>query len=253
MSEPETGTSRKGLIRRTWSAVSRPSVRYSLGTLFVGGIVVGVLGWGAFNWSMELSNTESFCVSCHEMRNTVYKELQETVHFTNRTGVRATCSDCHVPKEWHYKLIRKVQATNELFHKVIGTIDTPEKFEAQRLGDGQSRMGVDESDRFTRMSQLSFKDVDGRHQTKSPGAAHAWAGRAKEDKPASSAIKALHTTCRLDGMSEQTSRKLGTQSSPESSVAVSLHMECTATGARSAARHLVERPAPRTSHVSQGH
>ena len=133
MSEPEPGMSRKGLIRRTWSALSRPSVRYSLGTLLVGGIVVGVLGWGAFNWSMELSNTESFCVSCHEMRSTVYKELQETVHFTNRTGVRATCSDCHVPKEWHHKLVRKVQATNELFHKVMGTIDTPEKFETQRL------------------------------------------------------------------------------------------------------------------------
>ena len=133
MSEPQPGTPREGLIRRTWSTLSRPSVRYSFGTLLVAGVVVGVLGWGAFNWSMELSNTESFCVSCHEMRNTVYKELQETVHFTNRTGVRATCSDCHVPKEWHYKLIRKVQATNELFHKVMGTIDTPEKFEAQRL------------------------------------------------------------------------------------------------------------------------
>jgi cytochrome c-type protein NapC len=68
------------------------------------------------------------------MRNTVYKELQETVHFTNRTGVRASCSDCHVPKEWHHKVWRKVQASfNELPKKVIGTIDTPEKFEAERL------------------------------------------------------------------------------------------------------------------------
>jgi cytochrome c-type protein NapC len=133
MNEPASGTSRKGWIGRTWNAFSRPSVRWSAGALLVAGIVIGVLGWGAFNWSMELSNTEAFCVSCHEMRNTVYKELQETVHFTNRTGVRATCSDCHVPKQWHYKLIRKVQATNELFHKIIGTIDTPEKFEAQRL------------------------------------------------------------------------------------------------------------------------
>jgi cytochrome c-type protein NapC len=67
------------------------------------------------------------------MRDTVYKELKETVHFTNRTGVRAVCADCHVPKEWIYKVQRKVAATGELFHKAVGTIDTPEKFEANRL------------------------------------------------------------------------------------------------------------------------
>lgn len=87
---------------------------------------------------MELTNTETFCISCHEMRDNPYKELKETVHFTNRTGVRAICSDCHVPRPWHYKVLRKIQATNELFHKAIGTIDTPEKFEAQRLNMAKS-------------------------------------------------------------------------------------------------------------------
>jgi nitrate/TMAO reductase-like tetraheme cytochrome c subunit len=72
------------------------------------------------------------------MRNTVYKELQQTIHYSNRSGVRAICSDCHVPKEWIYKVIRKIEASNELFHKIIGTIDTPEKFEAQRLKLAQS-------------------------------------------------------------------------------------------------------------------
>ena len=126
-------TSRKGLIARAWAFVARPSARWALGTLVVAGAVAGILFWGAFNWAMELSNTEAFCVSCHEMRDTVYKELKETVHFTNRTGVRANCSDCHVPKQWEYKLLRKIYATNELFHHFLGTIDTPEKFEAMRL------------------------------------------------------------------------------------------------------------------------
>jgi cytochrome c-type protein NapC len=134
MSEPGQDTARKGLIARTWAFISRPSARFALGTLVVAGGIAGILFWGAFNWAMEASNTESFCVSCHEMRNTVYKELQETIHFTNRTGIRATCSDCHVPKEWHYKVLRKIQASlNELPKKVMGTIDTPEKFEAHRL------------------------------------------------------------------------------------------------------------------------
>jgi cytochrome c-type protein NapC len=133
MAEPGGTPHPKGFIARWWSVLSRPSVRYSLGTLVVAGGVAGVLFWGGFNWAMELSNQEAFCISCHEMRDTVYKELKESAHFTNRTGVRATCSDCHVPKEWVYKVRRKIAATNELFHKVVGTIDTPEKFEARRL------------------------------------------------------------------------------------------------------------------------
>lgn len=94
---------------------------------------LGILFWGAFNTSMELTNNETFCISCHEMKNNVYKEYKETIHYSNRTGVRATCPDCHVPKEWVYKVERKVSATNELFHKIIGSINTREKFEKNRL------------------------------------------------------------------------------------------------------------------------
>jgi len=100
--------------------------------LFVG-MVLGVVLWGGFNWSLELTNTEEFCISCHEMESTVYQELQETVHWSNRTGVRATCPDCHVPKEWTHKVYRKIMATKELYHKMLGTIDTEEKFEDYRL------------------------------------------------------------------------------------------------------------------------
>lgn len=92
----------------------------------------GVLFWGAFNWSLELTNTETFCTSCHAMRTFLYAEYEKSSHFSNRTGVRATCPDCHVPREWRHKVIRKVAATNELFHWVIGSIDTREKFEAKR-------------------------------------------------------------------------------------------------------------------------
>lgn len=82
---------------------------------------------------MEYTNTEAFCTSCHEMRQLVYPEYQESAHFQNAAGVRATCSDCHVPRDWTAKLVRKIKATNELYHKAVGTISTPEKFEARRL------------------------------------------------------------------------------------------------------------------------
>lgn len=105
---------------------------YPLGALaavFLGGVVF----WGGFNWSLELTNTESFCISCHEMRDYVYREYKTTIHYRNRTGVRASCPDCHVPREWVHKVSRKVRATNELIHWIIGSIDTPEKFAAKRV------------------------------------------------------------------------------------------------------------------------
>jgi cytochrome c-type protein NapC len=123
----------KARISRLWHFLWRPSARFSLATLLIAGVIVGILFWGGFNWALEATNTEAFCVSCHEMRNTVYQELQETIHWSNRSGVRATCPDCHVPHQWIYKIRRKIQASNELLHKILGTIDTPEKFEAHRL------------------------------------------------------------------------------------------------------------------------
>ncbi len=93
----------------------------------------GIIFWGGFNTAMEATNTLDFCISCHEMEQNVYQEYKQTVHFSNRSGVRATCSDCHVPDPWVHKMVRKVKASNELFHKAMGTVDTPEKFDEHRL------------------------------------------------------------------------------------------------------------------------
>ena len=95
-------------------------------------IILGAVLWGGFNWTLEATNTEEFCISCHEMKDNVYEEYKNTIHYSNRTGVRAICSDCHVPKEYHHKLMRKIYATNELYNKILGTIDTPEKYEVKR-------------------------------------------------------------------------------------------------------------------------
>ncbi len=95
--------------------------------------IVGIIFWGGFNTAMEATNSLEFCISCHEMEQTVYQEYTHTVHYSNRTGVRAICSDCHVPKDWMHKIVRKVQASGEIYHKLRGTIDTPEKFEERRL------------------------------------------------------------------------------------------------------------------------
>lgn len=96
-------------------------------------IALGVALTVGFNSAMEATNTEAFCISCHEMESTVYQEYQHSVHASNPSGVRATCPDCHVPKPWGEKVIRKIQASSEVYHWLVGTIDTAEKFEARRL------------------------------------------------------------------------------------------------------------------------
>ena len=128
-----TGTNVISLIKRFWRWFWRPSSKYTWGAIFVIGGVAGIVFWGGFNTFMEYTNTLQFCTSCHEMEQNVYQEYKTTIHYKNRTGVRVICADCHVPKEWTPKLIRKIKASNELFHKVLGSINTKEKFEAKRL------------------------------------------------------------------------------------------------------------------------
>jgi len=122
-----------GWVRRGWRFLRKPSARYSLLSLLLVGFIGGIIFWGGFNTGMEATNTLAFCISCHEMRDNVYKEYQQTIHYSNRTGVRAICSDCHVPHAWIPKIIRKIQASKEVWGKLTGYIDTPEKFEAHRM------------------------------------------------------------------------------------------------------------------------
>ncbi len=100
----------------------------ALSVLVITGLLLSA-GAAGLAWT----NTEKFCIGCHEMRDNSYAEYKDTIHDKNRSGVRAICSDCHVPREPGAMLVRKVEATFELYgHFVTGIIDTPEKFKAHR-------------------------------------------------------------------------------------------------------------------------
>ncbi len=129
---PNASSQSPSALKRLWIALRKPSP-YSLLVLLIVGFASGIIFWGGFHAALEATNNETFCISCHEMRDNVYAEYKQTIHYSNRTGVRATCPDCHVPKEWGPKMIRKIQASNEVLGKILGTIDTREKFEAKRL------------------------------------------------------------------------------------------------------------------------
>ncbi|MGY0217749.1 NapC/NirT family cytochrome c [Endozoicomonadaceae bacterium StTr2] len=119
-------------LHRYWKIFTRP-VALALWIILAFGFFSGIIFWGGFNTLMEASNTEAFCTTCHEMHDNVFQELKTTIHFSNRSGVRASCPDCHVPHEWTHKIVRKVQASKELWGKITGKIDTPIKFEEHRL------------------------------------------------------------------------------------------------------------------------
>ncbi|WP_427983793.1 NapC/NirT family cytochrome c, partial [Agarivorans sp.] len=96
------------------------------------GVVVGWLTLGGAAVVMHYTSDTEFCLSCHTME-TAYKEYQGSVHFSNAKGIRAECSDCHIPKEPTDYLITKIRATKDIYHEFItGKIDTPEKYAAHR-------------------------------------------------------------------------------------------------------------------------
>jgi cytochrome c-type protein NapC len=122
-----------GFLKRWWDFLRKPSTKYSVLAISLVSIVIGSISWDAFQNVLAKTNSLEFCIGCHEMRDTVYVEYKKTIHYANRTGVRAECPDCHVPKGFFSKMHRKLQASQEIWSKLMGYIDTPEKFEARRM------------------------------------------------------------------------------------------------------------------------
>ncbi|VFS47593.1 Cytochrome c-type protein TorC [Budvicia aquatica] len=120
-------------MKSLWLKLKTPSKKWSVLTILSIGIIIGVAAILVPHAGLEITGSTKFCVSCHEMESTVYKEYQQTTHFSNASGVRAECSDCHIPPGTLATIGRKLEATNDLYQKfVTGSIDTPEKFEAKR-------------------------------------------------------------------------------------------------------------------------
>ena len=101
-------------------------------SVVIGAMVVGAVMVAGFHGILNATNTESFCISCHEMKIN-YEEYKDSAHYKNRSGVRATCPDCHVPKDFGPKMAAKIRAAKDVWHHLLGTIDTKEKYEAYRL------------------------------------------------------------------------------------------------------------------------
>jgi len=117
-------------IRRGWNVLKNPRRVFHWARCWWAALSRHIF-WGGFNTAMEATNNEDFCISCHEMKDNVYKEYRDTIHYNNRTGVRATCPDCPCPRNGPQDCAQN-QASNELLHKALGSIDT-RRSRGQRL------------------------------------------------------------------------------------------------------------------------
>lgn len=116
----------KSSIQKVCRWLRSPS-KMAIGGVILLTIIGTIVGTNLFNAGMATTNTEQFCSDCHT--NDVVPEYQDSVHFSNRSGVKAICSDCHVPHEFIPKMVRKMQASQEVYAYFTGKVDTKEKFE----------------------------------------------------------------------------------------------------------------------------
>lgn len=108
--------------------ISDRSKKYGLAAVLM---LIGAIGLAGFTTGMEATNSLEFCVSCHSMQTNL-EEYKKTVHYKSASGVRAGCPNCHVPKDFGPKMYAKIMAAKDVYHEIMGTIDTSEKYEARR-------------------------------------------------------------------------------------------------------------------------
>jgi len=121
-----------GFLRRQWLTWKYHPLRSSVLTLLLVGAIVGIVMGDGFNTLLEQTNSIEFCTSCHTMKGN-FEEYKKTIHWSSRSGVRAGCPDCHVPRNFMSKIVRKMEAAQDVWGEITGVVNTPEKFEARRM------------------------------------------------------------------------------------------------------------------------
>ena len=92
--------------------------RHVLFALIIGGI--GGIGFILFLIEFDhYTSSEEFCTGCHSMELSA-EPYRESAHYKPRSGVRASCGDCHVSEgvlsaTWDHFL-----GTKDVFHQLFG-------------------------------------------------------------------------------------------------------------------------------------
>ena len=122
-----------GFVARTWRRLRGPSARWSVFALVAVGVLIGAVAIVGTQVMVHVTGTDAFCGgACHSMQ-WVATEHQAGTHGATRTGMRATCHDCHIPREYpHLLWYKAVAGTKDVIGEMRGVIDTEAKFQAER-------------------------------------------------------------------------------------------------------------------------
>src|SRR5262245_20227893 len=134
MADASQTPARPRAFRRAWRALTSPSARWSVLSLLVIGIVVGAGAMIGTGLVVEATGTVEFCGgACHSMKAFTLPEYEQSAHYAGHSGVRATCSDCHVPHAYPQKLWYKAKAgIRDIVQESRGVIATAELYDKER-------------------------------------------------------------------------------------------------------------------------
>ncbi len=128
-----------------WRALFRPSTRFSIATLVIGGIAVGVVGYFVSQQVLHATSTDEFCMSCHS-GHAHDEEVLATAHGNNSSGIVVECQQCHLPQEPINYLIAKIKVSTDVFtYLATPDFSTTEWQEANRA----------------RLSEMAREDIRG--------------------------------------------------------------------------------------------
>ncbi|HTP96052.1 MAG TPA: NapC/NirT family cytochrome c [Burkholderiales bacterium] len=139
MAAEPAGTTQGGFVGRTWRRLLRPSAHWSLLSLLVIGVAIGFVATVGTQVMVKVTGSNAFCGgACHSMQ-WVAQEHRVSVHGVNRTGVVASCHDCHIPHDYPELLWYKAMAgTKDVIQEMRGVIATEEAFKKERLNMARS-------------------------------------------------------------------------------------------------------------------
>lgn len=120
---------------------ARPKKKWLLGIPFGGALafLLGAVALGSANYVLHATSTTDFCYTCHSHENFIKPEYEASTHFSNAAGVRAGCSDCHLPHDNWFELVwTKMVVSLDIIPEVAGKLDTAEKYAAHRAEMAES-------------------------------------------------------------------------------------------------------------------
>ncbi|WP_375748114.1 NapC/NirT family cytochrome c [Vibrio sp. HN007] len=131
------------------------------------GILIGWISLGGAAAIMHYTSSTEFCVSCHSM-SIPLEEYEGSIHYSNAKGIRAECSDCHIPTDISGYLFTKIRATKDIYHEfVTGKIDSEDKYEEHRMAMAEMVWAqMRKNDSVTCRSCHTFEAMDTYEQSK---------------------------------------------------------------------------------------